>query len=129
MGVVMQSFMQCICMYIQTNSITLKLYTIYTSYNKIENCTYLLIERPSTPWQSYDSIGQWIPKIDMVHNPYPHGLVQGTKPWKHPKNSNLNSPPTNGLSFPTCLSHPRNLHLHCHRVHQLLHLPFLGLQQ
>jgi hypothetical protein len=48
-GAVMQSFMQCICMYIQTNSITLKLYTIYTSYNKIENCTYLLSEKTSHP--------------------------------------------------------------------------------
>ena len=44
---IMQPYMQCICMYIQTNSITLKLYTIYTSYNKIENCTYLLSENTS----------------------------------------------------------------------------------
>jgi hypothetical protein len=33
------------------------------------------------------------------------------------------------LSFPTCLSHLRSIHLHCHTVHRLLHLPCLGLQQ
>jgi hypothetical protein len=38
-------------------------------------------------------------------------------------------PTTHGLSFPTCLSHPRSIHLHCHTVHQMLHLPCLGLQQ
>jgi hypothetical protein len=73
--------------------------------------------------------GQWLPKIATVHNPYPHGLGQGTKPQQHSNHSNLNNTPTNGLSFPTCLSHPRSVHLHCHTVHRLLHLPFLGLQQ
>jgi hypothetical protein len=38
-------------------------------------------------------------------------------------------PTTHRLSFPTCLSHPRSIHLHCHTVHRLLHLPCLGLQQ
>jgi hypothetical protein len=33
------------------------------------------------------------------------------------------------LSFPTCLSHPRSIHLHCQTVHRLLHLPCLRLQQ
>jgi hypothetical protein len=35
-------------------------------------------------------------------------------------------PTTHRLSFPTCLSHPRSIHLHCHTVHRLLHLPFWG---
>ena len=34
MDAVMQAYMQCIYMYIQTNLITLKLYTTYTTYNK-----------------------------------------------------------------------------------------------
>jgi hypothetical protein len=38
-------------------------------------------------------------------------------------------PTAHRLSFPTCLSHPRSIHLHCHTVHRLLHLPCLGLQQ
>jgi hypothetical protein len=38
-------------------------------------------------------------------------------------------PTAHRLSFPTCLSHPRSIHLHCHTVHRLLHLPYLGLQQ
>jgi hypothetical protein len=33
---------------------------------------------------------------------------------------------THKVSFPTCLSHPRSVHLHCHTVHRLLHLPFQG---
>ena len=27
------------------------------------------------------------------------------------------------ISFPTCMSHPENIHLHCSIVHQLLHTP------
>jgi hypothetical protein len=27
--------------------------------------------------------GKWLPKIAMVHNPYQHGLGQGTKPQQH----------------------------------------------
>jgi hypothetical protein len=38
-------------------------------------------------------------------------------------------PTAHRLSFPTCMSHPRSIHLHCHTVHRLLHLPCLGLQQ
>ena len=73
--------------------------------------------------------GQWLPKISTVHNPYPHGLGQGTKPQKYSNHSNLSNTPTNGLSFPRCLFHPRSVHLLCHTVHRLLHPPFLGLQQ
>jgi hypothetical protein len=35
----------------------------------------------------------------------------------------LLTPTTHRLSFPTCLSHPRNIHLHCSTVHRLLHFP------
>jgi hypothetical protein len=33
-------------------------------------------------------------------------------------------PTTHRLSFPTCLFHPGNMHLHCSTVHRLLHFPF-----
>jgi hypothetical protein len=33
------------------------------------------------------------------------------------------SPIAHRISFPTCLSHPRNMHLHCSTVHRLLHFP------
>ena len=36
----------------------------------------------------------------------------------------LLKPTTHGLSFPTCLFHPRNMHLHCSTVHRLLHFSF-----
>jgi hypothetical protein len=41
------------------------------------------------------------------------------------------SPPLSVIqnSFPTCMSHPRRVNLHCHTVHRQLHLPFLGIQQ
>jgi hypothetical protein len=32
-------------------------------------------------------------------------------------------PTAHRLSFPTCLSHPGNMHLHCSTVHRLLHFP------
>jgi hypothetical protein len=39
-------------------------------------------------------------------------------------------PTTHRLSFPTCLSHPRSIHLHCHLDSpSAANLPCLGLQQ
>jgi hypothetical protein len=39
-------------------------------------------------------------------------------------------PTAHRLSFPTCLSHPRSIHLHCHQDSPLAaNLPSLGLQQ
>jgi hypothetical protein len=39
-------------------------------------------------------------------------------------------PTAHGLSFPTCLSHPRSIHLHCHQDSpSAANLPSLGLQQ
>jgi hypothetical protein len=35
----------------------------------------------------------------------------------------LLTPTTHRISFPTCLSHPRNIHLHCSTFHRLLHFP------
>jgi hypothetical protein len=35
----------------------------------------------------------------------------------------LLTPTSHRLSFPTCLSHPGNMHLHCSTVHRLLHFP------
>jgi hypothetical protein len=35
----------------------------------------------------------------------------------------LLTPTAHRLSFPTCLSHPGNIHLHCSTVHRLLHFP------
>jgi hypothetical protein len=39
------------------------------------------------------------------------------------------TPTAHRISFPTCLSHPRSIHLHCHTIHRLFHLPYLGFQQ
>jgi hypothetical protein len=36
------------------------------------------------------------------------------------------TPIAHKLSFPTCLSHPRSIHLHCPTFHRLLHLLFRG---
>ena len=33
------------------------------------------------------------------------------------------------LSFPTCLSHPKSIHLHCPTFHRLLHLLFRGFNK
>jgi hypothetical protein len=39
-------------------------------------------------------------------------------------------PTAHRLSFPTCLSHPRSIHLHCHQDSpSAANLPCLGLQQ
>jgi hypothetical protein len=38
----------------------------------------------------------------------------------------LLTPTAHRLSLPTSLFHPRSVHLHCHTVHRLLHLPFQG---
>ena len=66
----------------------------------------------------------------MVHNPYPHGLGQGTRPQQHSNHSNLGNTPTNGLSFLTCLFHPRRMHLLCHLDSpSTANLPYLGLQE
>jgi hypothetical protein len=43
--------------------------------------------------------------------------------WKDSLQGAYLRPTAHRLSFPTCLSHPGNMHLHCSTVHRLLHFP------
>jgi hypothetical protein len=72
-----------------------------------------------TPELGLNSTGQGIPRLGRdnkkLHSTT--GRISSKEPLM---------PTTHRLSFPTCLSHPRSVHLHCHTVHRLLHLPFWG---
>ena len=63
---------------------------------------YLTIDKLSTSYhpQEWDMTPsrQWLPKITMDHNQYPHSLGQGTKPQKNSNQWSL---------FPTCMYNPR----------------------
>jgi hypothetical protein len=72
-----------------------------------------------TPELGLNSIGQGIPRLGRDNRKL-HSTI-GRISSKDPL-----MPTTHRLSFPTCLSHPRSVHLHCHIVHRLLHLPFRG---
>jgi hypothetical protein len=72
-----------------------------------------------SPELGLNSTGRGIPRLGRdnrkLHNTT--GRISSKEPL---------TPTTHKLSFPTCLSHPRSVHLHCHTVHRLLHLPFRG---
>ena len=69
-----------------------------------------------TPKLELNSIGQGIPKLGMDNMKFHSttGRIFSKVPL---------TPTTHKISFPTCLSHLGNIHLHYSIVHRLIHFP------